>query len=178
MADITSPASDPRSLRRHYPHQVQGVSTPAVAGPDSQPLRLPRSLLLGQNRTRICEVNGSDRCVACELPCSRRGCHYSGPNRQRRACSETADEILSRGLRSRFFFHVRVKDGLPLTFYHPPDRTVIIGAGRVLAFRRGLNLRLITNDGGARIRKDDIEIAQVKRLHLRLCHCVQFFLQG
>src|SRR6184192_4391407 len=62
MADITSPASDPRSLRRHYPHQVQGVSTPAVAGPDSQPLRLPRTLLLRQNRTRNCEVNGSDRC--------------------------------------------------------------------------------------------------------------------
>lgn len=26
MAEIASPASDPRSLRRHYPHQVQGVS--------------------------------------------------------------------------------------------------------------------------------------------------------
>src|SRR4030095_16209841 len=53
-ADIPSPASDPRSLRRHYPHQVQGVSS---ITPDSQPLRLPRSLLLGQNRTRASEVN-------------------------------------------------------------------------------------------------------------------------
>src|SRR5436190_5373155 len=78
MAEITNPASDPRSLRRHYPHQVQGVSTPAVAGPDSQPLRLPRTLLLRQNRTRNCEVNGSDRCVARERRCSRHGCHYSG----------------------------------------------------------------------------------------------------
>ena len=25
MAEIASPASDPRFLRRHYPHQVQGV---------------------------------------------------------------------------------------------------------------------------------------------------------
>jgi hypothetical protein len=44
------------SLRRHYPHQVQGVSS---ITPDSQPLRLPRSLLLGQNRTRRSEVNAA-----------------------------------------------------------------------------------------------------------------------
>jgi len=30
MAEIASPASDPRSLRRHYPHQVQGVSQLSV----------------------------------------------------------------------------------------------------------------------------------------------------
>src|SRR4030095_8965257 len=39
MAENPSPAPDPRSLRRHYPHQVQGVSS---LSPDSQPLRLPR----------------------------------------------------------------------------------------------------------------------------------------
>src|SRR6266478_9608533 len=37
MADIASPASDPRSLRRHYPHQVQGVrlttDVSAIAAP-------------------------------------------------------------------------------------------------------------------------------------------------
>jgi len=36
MADIANPASDPRSLRRHYPHQVQGVVQPdlsAIAAP-------------------------------------------------------------------------------------------------------------------------------------------------
>jgi hypothetical protein len=36
MAEIVSPASDPRSLRRHYPHQVQGVvqlDLSAIAAP-------------------------------------------------------------------------------------------------------------------------------------------------
>ena len=36
MAEIASPASDPRSLRRHYPHQVQGVvqsDLSAIAAP-------------------------------------------------------------------------------------------------------------------------------------------------
>ncbi len=42
------------SLRRYYPHQVQGVSS---ITPDSQPLRLPHSLLLAQNTTRVSEVN-------------------------------------------------------------------------------------------------------------------------
>src|SRR5215475_12779261 len=58
-AESISPAPDPRSLRRHYPHQVQGVSS---ITPDSQPLRLPRSLLLAQNRTRASEVNDEQNC--------------------------------------------------------------------------------------------------------------------
>jgi hypothetical protein len=36
MAEIAIPASDPRSLRRHYPHQVQGVvqlDLSAIAAP-------------------------------------------------------------------------------------------------------------------------------------------------
>jgi hypothetical protein len=36
MTEIASPASDPRSLRRHYPHQVQGVvqlDLSAIAAP-------------------------------------------------------------------------------------------------------------------------------------------------
>ena len=36
MAENVSPASDPRSLRRHYPHQVQGVvqlDLSAIAAP-------------------------------------------------------------------------------------------------------------------------------------------------
>ena len=82
--------------------------------------------------------------------------------------SEAADETLPRRLRGRFFFHVGVKDGLPLTFHHPPDRTGIVSPGRVLAFRRRLDLRLISNDGRPGIRKDDIEIAQVERFHFRL----------
>src|SRR4029453_17790578 len=52
MAEIASPASDPRSLRRHYPHQVQRVRLNDVSAK-----RLPRSLYLVQNKTRLCEVN-------------------------------------------------------------------------------------------------------------------------
>src|SRR5215831_11921433 len=46
MAEIASPASDPRSLRRHYPHQVQGVvqlDLSAIAAPP---------LLIFQTNTR------------------------------------------------------------------------------------------------------------------------------
>jgi len=52
MAEIVSPASDPRSLRRHYPHQVQGVvqlDLSAIAAP-------PHSSLV-ENKTPLCEVN-------------------------------------------------------------------------------------------------------------------------
>ena len=53
MAEIASPASDPRSLRRHYPHQVQGVRLCDVSAK-----RLPRIFFLGQNKTHASEVNG------------------------------------------------------------------------------------------------------------------------
>jgi hypothetical protein len=53
------------SLRRHYPHQVQGVSSPAIAGPNSQPLRLPRIFFLGQDKTRANEVNNRDIARRC-----------------------------------------------------------------------------------------------------------------
>jgi hypothetical protein len=46
------------SLRRHYPHQVQGVSsTFSRTLLDSQPLRLPRTFFLAQNKTDTSEVN-------------------------------------------------------------------------------------------------------------------------
>ena len=43
MAEIASPARTPRSLRRHYPHQVQGVSGKI---PDSQPRGSPAFICL------------------------------------------------------------------------------------------------------------------------------------
>src|SRR5438477_11954939 len=52
MAEIASPASDPRSLRRHYPHQALGVvqlDLSAIAAP-------PHSYLV-QHRTRATHVN-------------------------------------------------------------------------------------------------------------------------
>jgi len=52
MAEIASPASDPRSLRRHYPHQVQGV----VRRSDLSAWRLPRTRF--QNKTGRAQVNG------------------------------------------------------------------------------------------------------------------------
>jgi hypothetical protein len=49
------------SLRRHYPHQVQGVSsTFSRTLLDSQPLRLPRTFFLAQNKTDTSEVNAAD----------------------------------------------------------------------------------------------------------------------
>src|SRR5262245_1197308 len=64
-AEIASPPSDPRSLRRHYPHQVQGVvqsDLSAIAAP-------PHFL---QNRTRNCEVNGRDIALRCPDAAVRR----------------------------------------------------------------------------------------------------------
>ncbi len=52
MAEIVSPASDPRSLRRHYPHQVQGV-----VQSDLSAVAAPPHFYLVQNRTRASEVN-------------------------------------------------------------------------------------------------------------------------
>src|SRR5204862_7315343 len=49
MAEIASPASDPRSLRRHYPDQVQGVSStfcrtvPGLSAIAASPHTLSRS---------------------------------------------------------------------------------------------------------------------------------------
>src|SRR5215211_3796358 len=43
MTEIVSPASDPRSLRRHYPHQVQGVvqlDLSAIAAPPHLLIRI------------------------------------------------------------------------------------------------------------------------------------------
>ena len=52
MAEIASPASDPRSLRRHYPHQVQGV-----VQLDLSAIAAPPHFSLVENKTRLCEVN-------------------------------------------------------------------------------------------------------------------------
>ena len=62
MAHIASPASDPRSLRRHYPHQVQGVSG---FSPDSQPSGSPALSFSGENRTRANEVNRRHLALQC-----------------------------------------------------------------------------------------------------------------
>jgi hypothetical protein len=47
----------PRSLRRHYPHQVQGV----VPLPDLSAIRLPRSIYF-QNKTGSLQVNAMKNC--------------------------------------------------------------------------------------------------------------------
>jgi hypothetical protein len=52
MAQIAGPASDPRSLRRHYPHQVQGV-----VQLDLSAIAAPPHFYRVQNRTRASEVN-------------------------------------------------------------------------------------------------------------------------
>jgi hypothetical protein len=52
MAEIAGPASDPRSLRRHYPHQVQGV-----VQLDLSAIAAPPHFYRVQNRTRASEVN-------------------------------------------------------------------------------------------------------------------------
>ena len=57
MAEIASPASDPRSLRRHYPHQVQGVvqlDLSAIAAPP---------LCWIENKAGPCEVNDHQNCA-------------------------------------------------------------------------------------------------------------------
>jgi hypothetical protein len=53
MAESASPASDPRSLRRHYPHQVQGV-----VQLDLSAIAAPPHFYLVQNKTPLPEVNG------------------------------------------------------------------------------------------------------------------------
>jgi hypothetical protein len=55
MAEIASPGSDPHSLRRHYPHQVQGVR-PTFA-PIISAIAAPPHFFLVQNKTQMCEVN-------------------------------------------------------------------------------------------------------------------------
>jgi len=58
MAEIASPASDPRFLRRHYPHQVQRVRLNDVSAK-----RLPRIFFLEQNKTQLWEINNYIRCA-------------------------------------------------------------------------------------------------------------------
>ena len=58
MTEIASPASDPRFLRRHYPHQVQRVRLNDVSAK-----RLPRIFFLGQNKTQRWEINSYIRCA-------------------------------------------------------------------------------------------------------------------
>jgi hypothetical protein len=57
MAEIASPASDPRSLRRHYPHQVQGV-----VQLDLSAIAAPPHFYLVQNKTPLREVNDRQNC--------------------------------------------------------------------------------------------------------------------
>jgi len=51
MAEIASPARTPRSLRRHYPHQVQGVRLSDVSANRGSPA------FMFQNKTGPAQVN-------------------------------------------------------------------------------------------------------------------------
>jgi hypothetical protein len=55
-AEIASPASDPRSLRRHYPHQVQGV-----VQSDLSAIAAPPPLIHSESKARVQQVN--NRCA-------------------------------------------------------------------------------------------------------------------
>ena len=57
MAEIASPASDPRFLRRHYPHQVQGVVQPDLSAIAAPPL------CSIENKAHVWEVNGEPDCA-------------------------------------------------------------------------------------------------------------------
>lgn len=59
MAEIASPASDPRSLRRHYPHQVQGV-----VQLDLSAIAAPPHFFVDQNKTDTQQVNKACPCRA------------------------------------------------------------------------------------------------------------------
>ncbi len=149
----------PRFLRRHYPHQVQGVRSTFRADHLSQ--AAPPHSILGQNKTHRSEVNKVNICRASvsgagfgvsqkrparagETPAAT---EISTQRNRRCSCpSETANEKLSRGCRGRCLFYVRVKDGLPFSLVFLPDGGGVVGTRLVCPVVCAFNLHLVRCD--------------------------------
>jgi len=58
MAEIASPALDPRSLRRHYPHQVQGVVQLDLSAIAAPPHRFSLRIRPGDAKSTTREIAG------------------------------------------------------------------------------------------------------------------------
>src|SRR5207249_10964752 len=92
----------PRFLRRHYPHQVQGVSS---ITPDSQPSGSPAFSF--SVRIRLARATSIMRGFVARL-CQAPGFAFHSNALQARS---TAHEDVSRVLRGRLLLHDRLIDG-------------------------------------------------------------------
>ncbi len=132
MAEIASPASDPRSLRRHYPHQVQGVSS---FSPDSQPRGSPA--LLFELRIKPGSAKSTQHLLRTS---PRQAAQSASP------LPANADENLSRRFRGWSFLHIRVKDRLPFPLLHFPNGAGVVGTGLVFPIVCAFDGHLIGRD--------------------------------
>lgn len=113
----------PRSLRRNYPHQVQGVRPGRLSRVGSPAV----SLTLGRN-SKVESGKSAARNIALRFPDAA-----SLPRFQ-------PDEWLGLLGRGRFLFHVRVEDRQPIVPFFFPDGAAVEGAGMILAIICAFNL--------------------------------------
>src|SRR6266436_6193128 len=167
MAKIASPASDPRFLRRHYPHQVQGVSSTFLA----------KCWTLSH-----CGSPAFSFSLRIRLTCSK-STNRDVVGRQtwrftkRDANSLNWRQELSRGRRSGFFFYIGVENGEPLTVLQFPDGPGIVGARGILSIRRALDLHLISGNDDVLFIGEHLKIANLKRFHVPVFHIGEFILK-
>src|SRR6266542_86620 len=103
----------PRFLRRHYPHQVQGV---VRFFSDLSARRLPRTFFTGQNKTRLNEVNKARFCRASVSVSKAFGVHRNAlqvtprVSRKRPTSAENCSRNLSGGGCVCFFLYIGVEN--------------------------------------------------------------------
>src|SRR6266404_1553201 len=149
MAKIASPASDPRFLRRHYPHQVQGVSSTFLA----------KCWTLSH-----CGSPAFSFSLRIRLTCSKSTNRDVVGRQTWRFTKRDANSLnwrpeLSRGRRSGFFFNIGVENGEPLTVLQFPDRSSVVGARGILFIG------------------EHLKIANLKRFHVPVFHVGEFVLK-
>ena len=113
----------PRSLRRHYPHQVQGVSGKFTGLSATQ---LPR-IICFQNKTGSLQVNATKNCTG--VCTKRRVLERRSPRRAplQLWLAAPCSLLFSLSLGCRLF-HIGVENGLPSALCHFPNRSGIEGA--------------------------------------------------
>ena len=141
MAEISSPASDPHSLRRQYPHQVQGVSQLLV--PKSWTLShcgSPASFLV-ENKTRLCEVNDERNCRPSVVD-GLQTWNLIVARRLKRLETPYAVRLLLACRR----LYVGVENGQPFPILLFPHGSGVVGTRHVLAFVGAFDLHLVRCD--------------------------------
>src|SRR5437868_8793487 len=142
----------PRSLRRHYPHQVQGV----VPLPDLSAIRLPRSICF---RIRLARCKSMPRrIVAAFVPNaeSSRGAWH-------KRLYNYGSLLLAPWLFSLPFgcrlFHIGVENRLPSALCHFPNRSGIEGAGGIFSIIGPFDNDLVGAHDRVSSNRNDVEIA-------------------